>query len=57
MTKAKIPTPPPPCANSIDLIGQLELERIEVNLFRAWGPQDNGGRFFSDRVTACASGD
>jgi len=32
----------------------LELERIEVNLFRPWGPQDNGGHFFGGHVIAQA---
>lgn len=54
MTAAKTPTPPPLPADPLDLIGQLELERIEVNTFRAWGPQDNGGHFFGGHVIAQA---
>lgn len=54
MTVAKTPLPPPEPVDPLDLIGQLELERIEVNLFRAWGPQDNGGHFFGGHVIAQA---
>ena len=54
MTVAKTPLPPPKPADPLDLIGQLELERIELNLFRAWGPQDHGGHFFGGHVIAQA---
>src|ERR1700761_5747787 len=54
MTIAKTPTPPPEPVDPLDLIGQLALERIEVNLFRAWGPQDHGGHFFGGHVIAQA---
>jgi acyl-CoA thioesterase-2 len=54
MTSAKTPTPPPMNPDPLDLIGDLALERIEVNLFRAWGPQDNHGHFFGGHVIAQA---
>ena len=55
MTIAKAPTPPPPeLGDPLDLISTLALERIEVNLFRAWGPQDHGGHFFGGHVIAQA---
>jgi acyl-CoA thioesterase-2 len=35
-----------------ELIRSLELERIEVNLFRGFSPQDAGGRIFGGQVIA-----
>lgn len=43
-----------PGPDPLDLIASLKLERIELNMFRGYGPKDNGDHFFGGHVIAQA---